>query len=152
MPGVVAVVGASNDRRKFGNKALRAFRHKGYTVIPVNPNEREVEGTPAVASVLDIEGPVDMVTVYVPPHVGLAVLEPGVRRNHTYVALTRGRQANHAWIPDVTDQLDPVDRLTTTLQQDNNRASALATRARLYREARLTIRERARDDELTLGR
>jgi hypothetical protein len=84
--------------------------------------------------------------------VGLAVLESGVRRNHTYVALTRGREANHAWIPDPTDQLDPVDRLTTILQQDNTRASALATRARLYREAGLTVRERGRDDELTLGR
>jgi predicted CoA-binding protein len=75
MPKTVAVIGASSDRRKFGNKAFRAFRHSGYTVIPVNPNEREVEGTRTVASVLDIQGPIDMVTVYVPPEVGLAIMD-----------------------------------------------------------------------------
>jgi conjugative relaxase-like TrwC/TraI family protein len=66
--------------------------------------------------------------------VGLAVLEPGARRNHTYVALTRGRESNHAWVPDPTGQLDPVDKLATILEQDSDRGSALATRARLHRE------------------
>jgi predicted CoA-binding protein len=70
----VAVIGASNDRRKFGNKAVRAFRDAGYRVIPVNPHEREVEGLAAVASVLDIEGEVDMATVYVQPDVALRLL------------------------------------------------------------------------------
>jgi hypothetical protein len=74
-PRVVAIIGASNDRRKFGNKALRAFRHQGYRVIPVNPNEKIVEGIPAVPSVLDIEGPVDMATFYVQPDVGVSVME-----------------------------------------------------------------------------
>jgi predicted CoA-binding protein len=75
MSKVVAVVGASRSRGKFGNKAFRAFRQKGYTVIPVNPNQREVEGTKTVASVLDIDGQVDMVTVYVPAAVGLRIVE-----------------------------------------------------------------------------
>ena len=39
MAKTVAVVGASSDRRKFGNKALRAFQAEGYRVIPINPNE-----------------------------------------------------------------------------------------------------------------
>lgn len=70
----VAVVGASNDRRKFGNKALRAFQAEGYHVIPINPHEREVEGIAAYASVLDVPEPIDMATVYVQPEVGLALL------------------------------------------------------------------------------
>jgi uncharacterized protein len=69
MAKTVAVIGASNDRSKFGNKAFRAFRAQGYTVIPINPNEREVEGTPAYASVLDVPGTIDMATVYVQPAV-----------------------------------------------------------------------------------
>jgi predicted CoA-binding protein len=44
MPKTVAVVGASANRAKFGNKALRAFQAEGYRVVPINPNEREVEG------------------------------------------------------------------------------------------------------------
>jgi predicted CoA-binding protein len=69
MAKTVAVVGASNDRTKFGNKAFRAFKAQGYTVIPINPNEREVEGTPAYRSVLDVPGTIDMATVYVQPAV-----------------------------------------------------------------------------------
>ena len=74
MSKVVAVVGASSDRNKFGNKALRAFQAEGYTVVPINPNEREVEGLPAYASVLDVPGAIDMATVYVQPDVGLQLL------------------------------------------------------------------------------
>ena len=43
----VAIIGASNDSRKFGNKAVRAFQQQGYTVYPVNPNETEGEGIEA---------------------------------------------------------------------------------------------------------
>ena len=74
MSKVVAVVGASSDRNKFGNKALRAFQAEGYTVVPINPNEREVEGLTTYASVLDVPGAIDMATVYVQPEVGLQLL------------------------------------------------------------------------------
>jgi predicted CoA-binding protein len=71
----VAVIGASSNRAKFGNKAVRAFERQGYTVIPINPHEREVEGHRAYASVLDVPGPIDMATVYVPAAVGVRVLD-----------------------------------------------------------------------------
>jgi predicted CoA-binding protein len=72
---IVAVVGASSDRRKFGNKALRAFLAEGYTVVPVNPNEAEVEGLKTYRSVLDVPQPIDMATVYVPPDIGITLLD-----------------------------------------------------------------------------
>lgn len=71
----VAVVGASSGRYKFGNKALRAFQSQGYRVIPINPNESEVEGIPTYASVLEVPGPIDMATVYVQPDVTLRLLD-----------------------------------------------------------------------------
>jgi predicted CoA-binding protein len=74
MSRTVAIVGASSDRRKFGNKALRAFKAEGHRVIPINPNEREVEGIATYASVLDVTGPIDMASVYVQPEVGLRLL------------------------------------------------------------------------------
>ena len=74
MAKVVAVVGASSDRRKFGNKALRAFQEEGYTVVPVNPNEAEVEGLRTFPSVLDVPHAIDMATVYVPPEIGITLL------------------------------------------------------------------------------
>ncbi len=74
MAKTVAVVGASSDRSKFGNKALRAFQAEGHTVIPINPNEREVEGLKTYASVLDVPEPIDMATVYVQPEIGRQLL------------------------------------------------------------------------------
>ena len=71
----VAVIGASSDRRKFGNKALRAYERQGYTVLAINPNVKEVEGHPTFASVLDVPGPIDMATVYVPPEIGVTVMQ-----------------------------------------------------------------------------
>ena len=55
MPKTVAVIGASNNRGKFGNRAVRAYRQQGYTVIPINTHEREVEGLVAFRSVLDVD-------------------------------------------------------------------------------------------------
>ena len=75
MPKTVAVVGASSDRNKFGNKALRAFQAEGYRVIPINPHERTVEGLPTHASVLDVPDAIDMATVYVQPDVTLRLLD-----------------------------------------------------------------------------
>lgn len=75
MPKTVAVVGASSDRHKFGNKALRAFRSEGYIVIPINPNEREVEGMTTYPSVLDVPGSIDMATVYVQPDIAMRLLD-----------------------------------------------------------------------------
>ena len=76
----VAVIGASPDRHKFGNKALRAFRAAGYRVIPINPHHAIVEGEPAYGSVLDYPGEIDMATVYVPPEIGELVVESLARK------------------------------------------------------------------------
>jgi acyl-CoA synthetase (NDP forming) len=75
MSKVVAVIGASSDRSKFGNKAVRAFARQGYTVVPIHPREQEVEGWKAYSSVLDVPGAIDMATMYLPPALGERVLE-----------------------------------------------------------------------------
>lgn len=70
----VAVVGASADRRKFGNKAVRAYQQAGWTVYPVNPAGGAVEGLPVYLSLADVPRPLELVSVYVPPAVGLRLL------------------------------------------------------------------------------
>jgi predicted CoA-binding protein len=90
MSKVVAVVGASRNRAKYGNKALRALQQRGFTVIPVNPHESEIEGVKAVPSVLDIPGPVDMVTVYVPPGVGVRIMDDVAQKGVKEVWLNPG--------------------------------------------------------------
>jgi predicted CoA-binding protein len=70
----VAVIGASNDRAKFGNKAVRAFRQQGYTVYPVNLKETEIEGLSVYRSIRDVPVRPRMVSVYLPPPVLLQIL------------------------------------------------------------------------------
>lgn len=86
----VAVIGASSNRAKFGNKALRAFEKQGYTVIPINPTEAEVEGHKAYASVLDVAEPIDMATIYVPAAVGVKVMDDLVKKGVPEVWLNPG--------------------------------------------------------------
>jgi predicted CoA-binding protein len=89
----VAVIGASTNRRKFGNKALRAFQRRGYRVIPINPNEIEIEGQRAYASVLDVPDSIEMATIYVPPHVGVRVLDDVAKKGIADVWLNPGADA-----------------------------------------------------------
>jgi acyl-CoA synthetase (NDP forming) len=93
MPQTVAVIGASNHRGKFGNKALRAFARRGYTVIPIHPHEREIEGIPAYRSVLDVPGPIDLATLYVQPPVGVRVMEEIAKKGIAEVWLNPGADA-----------------------------------------------------------
>jgi predicted CoA-binding protein len=72
----VAILGASANRSKFGNKSIRAHEAQGYDVYPVNPKGGEIEGLTAYAQLADI--PVerlDRVSVYLPPAVLLGVLQ-----------------------------------------------------------------------------
>jgi predicted CoA-binding protein len=70
----VAIIGASQDRRKYGNKAVRAYRDNGYRVYPINPNEDEVEGLRAYPSIEAVPDEIDYVSLYVPPAVGIKLL------------------------------------------------------------------------------
>jgi uncharacterized protein len=93
MAKVVAVIGASNNRRKFGNRALRAFREQGYTVVPINPHEPEVEGLQAYASVLEVPGTIDMASFYVPPEIGVRVIEDVAKKGVAEVWLNPGAES-----------------------------------------------------------
>jgi uncharacterized protein len=94
MSKTVAVIGASNNRSKFGNKALRAFERQGFTVLAINPNEAEVEGHKTYASVLDVPGSIDMATIYVPADQGVSVMEQLAQKGVPEVWLNPGADAD----------------------------------------------------------
>lgn len=70
----VAILGASKDRAKFGNKSLRAHRAAGYEVLPIHPQQPEIEGLTAYRSLATLPHPVERISVYLPPPVALALL------------------------------------------------------------------------------
>lgn len=71
----VAILGASEDRHKFGNKSVRAHLKQGYDVYPVNPRAGEIEGLQAYARLADVPVTLDRVSLYLPPAIGLKVLD-----------------------------------------------------------------------------
>jgi predicted CoA-binding protein len=86
----VAVIGASSNRSKFGNKAVRAYANQGFTVIPINPHEAEIEGFRAYRSVLDVPGAIDLATVYVHADAGVRVIEEIAKKGIREVWLNPG--------------------------------------------------------------
>lgn len=70
----VAVIGASADRTKFGNKAVRAYQARGFTVYPVNPKVTEIEGLPAFPGIDAVPTRPNLVSVYLPPPVLMGLL------------------------------------------------------------------------------
>lgn len=60
----IAVVGASDDPDRASNEVFRVLLDAGYDVVPVNPTEDEVRGVPAVASLAEVERPIDIVDVF----------------------------------------------------------------------------------------
>ena len=71
----VAVIGASNDRSKFGNKAVRAYVSRGHEVVPINLHEETIEGLKVKRSVADVDPPPDRIAVYVAPDTTLQLLD-----------------------------------------------------------------------------
>ncbi len=90
---VVAVIGASRHRGKFGNKAVRAYRADGWTVYPIHPLAASIEGIPARASVLDVPEHVERATVYLPPEQVLRVLPEIARKGVGEMWLNPGAES-----------------------------------------------------------
>ena len=76
--GSFAVVGASTDRSKYGNKVLRCYQQHGRKAYPVNPKAPEVEGLRAYPSLAALPEPVSAISVITPP----AATEQVVREAH----------------------------------------------------------------------
>ncbi len=89
----IAIIGASNDRNKYGNKAVRAFLQQGYTVFPVNPKEDKIEGLPAFKSIGEVTVRPDEVSVYLPPAVLLKVLPDIAARGCDQLWLNPGTES-----------------------------------------------------------
>jgi predicted CoA-binding protein len=60
----IAVVGLSSKSSRPSHEVAAYLQGKGYRIVPVNPNETEVLGERAFASLLDVDVPVDAVDVF----------------------------------------------------------------------------------------
>jgi uncharacterized protein len=90
----VAIIGASANRAKFGNKAVRAYLDAGWTVFPIHPTLTKVEGLPAYRDLESIPvASLDHVSFYVPPHIGVDLLDQVQRKSPREVWLNPGSES-----------------------------------------------------------
>ena len=75
----IAVVGASNNPSKYGHTIVRNLASKGYTVLPVNPREREIAGLPTYPNLASVPTPIHIVDIVTPPAVTTGILEEAAR-------------------------------------------------------------------------
>ena len=92
------VIGASTNREKFGNKAVRAFLRHGDEVLPVNSraarHNETIEGLKVYPDVASVPGPIDKATLYLPPALGIAAIEDlAARGDVTEIWLNPGAES-----------------------------------------------------------
>eukprot|EP01031_Cornospumella_fuschlensis_P038998 gene38998-47440_t len=91
-----AVVGASVDREKFGNKVLRAYKEKGYKATPINTRVDVIEDLPTAASLTAFAGKLNGdvgqvgVSIITPPAVTKSIMEEGLSLGYKYYFLQPG--------------------------------------------------------------
>lgn len=88
----VAVVGATDNPSKFGNRIYRDLKAKGFTVFAVNPYRDEVDGDPCWRSVSDLPERPTIVDFVVPPKRTLSVLEECLEAGYTNVWIQPGAE------------------------------------------------------------
>jgi uncharacterized protein len=91
-----AVVGASQDRNKYGNRVFRSLRKAGYKVYPVNPHTEEVEGAAAYPTLADLPELPEVVNLVVPPPVTEKVVREAHELGITRIWMQPGAESDEA--------------------------------------------------------
>jgi len=89
----IAIIGASKDRHKFSNAAVRAYKNKDHVVFPINPNYSEIEGLKCYSSLREVPLDIDIVSLYVPPEVGIKITEDILSSGVKKVILNPGTES-----------------------------------------------------------
>ncbi len=90
----IALIGASNDKSKFGNRIYRDLLSKGYHVTPINPNDEEIEGDKAYSSIQMMEELPDIVNFVVPPPIAMKVAKNAVELGIEYLWFQPGSESD----------------------------------------------------------
>lgn len=91
-----AVVGASRDRAKFGNKVLRCYQQAGLEVFPVHPRETEIEGEPCFPDLRSLPRRPHGVSIVTPPGVTEAVVDEAIDLGIEHLWLQPGAESPDA--------------------------------------------------------
>ena len=91
-----AVAGSFRNESKVAYRILRTLTSKGYTVIPVNPRLKEVDGLTCYPSIRDIPGAVDVVDLVTPAEVTEKIVRECKEKGITRVWMQPGAESRDA--------------------------------------------------------
>lgn len=94
--GPYAVVGASSNRDKYGNKVLRAYQQHGQEVYPINPRADEIEGLKAYPSLAAVPVQIRGVSIITPPKITEQVVKDAAAAGATFVWMQPGAESDEA--------------------------------------------------------
>tara|TARA_B110000438_G_scaffold143056_1_gene137951 strand:+ start:18879 stop:19262 length:384 start_codon:yes stop_codon:yes gene_type:complete len=89
----IALIGASNDKQKFGNKIYIDLKSKGYNILPINPKEKFIEGDKAYAALNEMDDVPDIVNFVVPPNIAMKVAKEAVNLGIEYLWFQPGSES-----------------------------------------------------------
>ena len=90
----IALIGASNNKEKYGNKIYQDLRSKGYNVTPINPKEEKIEGDKAYVSIEQMEKLPDIANFVVPPSIAIKIAQNIVDLGVKYLWFQPGSESN----------------------------------------------------------
>ncbi|MBN1923425.1 MAG: CoA-binding protein [Nanoarchaeota archaeon] len=88
----IAILGASNDKKRMSNKAVRAYKKNKHKVYPVNPKYNTIEKLRCYRKLSDIPETVDTISVYVNPELGLQLANEIILKKPEKVILNPGSE------------------------------------------------------------
>ena len=91
-----AVVGASTNRAKYGNKVLRCYLQNGREAHPINPHAKEIEGVACAASLSDLSERPHAVSIITPPEVTGAVVDEALELGIEHLWMQPGAENDEA--------------------------------------------------------
>ena len=89
-----AVIGVSDDKRKFGGTIYKEMIKAGYDVLPVNPNLEEFAGEKCYPSVNNLPDDIDAVVIVTKPKHSLNIVKDAEKKGIKHIWLQQGAEDN----------------------------------------------------------
>ncbi|HZL11635.1 MAG TPA: CoA-binding protein [Prolixibacteraceae bacterium] len=99
----IAVVGISRSGKKFGNAACKELIKKGYTVYPIHPEAKEIDGLSCYPDLKSLKGEIDALFISIPSGQVTTVLEDAAQIGLKNIWLQQG-----AWSNEVQQTIDTL--------------------------------------------
>ncbi len=91
-----AVIGASSNREKYGNKVLRCYMQHRKVVYPVNPLKQQIEGIPVVHSINELPKEVKSISVITPPQITEYIVDEAIKKGIENIWMQPGTESDSA--------------------------------------------------------